>query len=111
MKIKVRDGTVKHNKNICKECSFYFGMVDDRGELSMCQYDSPARKLHSPVYKCTGFSQKYAVSLIAMLQIAWVLQTDKGGRKIGFKPYKDLDKEEKRAIHRETRKPDYWEED
>jgi hypothetical protein len=54
--------------------------------------------INRAVKECSHYQEERDVSSWEMRQIAWILRTEKSGRKMGFTPYRDLEKEEREKV-------------
>jgi hypothetical protein len=83
---KVRNGTVRGDADICRSCRYSLRTVGAHTQrmVVICNAVNPSRTLREPVAVCSSFLDRTVPTLDEMNQIAWQLQTDKGGRKIGF---------------------------
>jgi hypothetical protein len=104
MRIKVLRDTAYDENGLCKSCKYSHIMEDDQGNIMMlCKaaLDS-ALQLKNKVVKCNCYKRKEAVPLYQLERVAWILRTDKFGKRIGFKPYRDLTSEEQHKVSEET---------
>lgn len=86
MVLKVHQGTVRSDVNLCPGCRFSFrttGALTGRQTI-VCNALHPPKQLREPIAQCSAFSDRTTPSLDQMEEIAWSLQTDKGGRSVGF---------------------------
>ena len=99
VKIKIRDGSTRSDKDVCRDCNHLNRRVDRQGERRTCSavWDHP-ELLKLPIAECSEHEVKYAASVRTLEKIAWVLRTEKGGKMIGFTKYSDLSKEEQEKL-------------
>ena len=98
MKIKIRGGS--NAADLCKTCCLsHIFETDTQDVTRLCRrYDARAIALPEKVVKCDCYDEEKQVSVYDLRDIAWVLRTDKAGKHIGFTPYKDLPRSEKKEI-------------
>lgn len=84
--MKVHGGTLPSTTNLCLTCSHAHHIQSGRSghEVIRCMASHPALTLREPVARCTQYYDKTKPSLQAMQEVAWIVMTDKGGRKLGF---------------------------
>ena len=83
--IKIQNGTDREDSNLCGSCRYSHIYTEAaRGEKTvLCRYDRPIQ-MRGPISACNKHSDKNRPSLDDMNEIAWQLQTNKGGRSLGF---------------------------
>lgn len=84
---KIHNGTLRSDVNLCLSCRLAVhtkSAVSGR-ETMTCQavYSAP-RTMTGPVGFCTAYLDRTKPTLQDMNEVAWLVMTDKGGRKIGF---------------------------
>lgn len=84
LKIKIREGTRSDGKRLCDTCRHATVMKGAADSAEVIHCGQVGEFLHFKVVDCNDYDDKAAVSLHALGKIAWVLETDKSGRKIGF---------------------------
>ena len=89
---KIHNGTVRSDTNLCASCRHCHRAVGSSSgrETLRCNlnYTYPIT-LREPVAHCNAYSNRNLPTLDQMMEIAWTLMTDKGGRKIGFQSPED----------------------
>lgn len=91
MKVKIRGGTTASTGNLCETCTLGLIAKGDnfRQRIQYCQVFE--RAVDFEVRECSSFIEKTRVSLHDMRQMAWVIQTDKDKKNIGFVRLRSLD--------------------
>lgn len=83
IRTRMKDET-KHK--LCASCSFCMRIVLVGGRESVtCQWGQ-SRRITEPVESCTGYDYRYACPPGDMTRVAWVLDVNKKGQVIGFRP-------------------------
>jgi hypothetical protein len=95
-KVNVKGGTAPdHSTDLCVTCRFGSNREGQGGETQVTC--SIFGKIKQPTLRCSEYSHKNQVELIEMKEIAWVI-TPNNKQAPGFRPYKELSKEEQRAF-------------
>ena len=96
-KIKVRGGTPqKHLENLCLSCRYASIRLDGTNQKTIrCSVFDTIIK--SNTVDCNTYTNKNETPVSEMEKIAWHIVPGKHGV-IGFKPYKELTKEEKEKL-------------
>jgi hypothetical protein len=83
--LKVINGTRHGGTNLCLTCrnALHMQSAVTGKERILCNATQRFEVLE-PVARCTGYLDRTKPTLMDMQEIAWSLQTDKGGRSIGF---------------------------
>lgn len=97
---KIQNATVRTDQpNLCSSCRealHTVGASSGRERIvCLASYNSPY-VMTEPIAKCNTYRDKTKPSLDDMKDIAWSLQTDKGGKILGFKSPDQLRKESAR---------------
>jgi hypothetical protein len=84
--LKVQNGTVRGDVNLCRSCRYALRKVGSitGSETVNCMAGHCGPLIREPVAECSAYLDRCAHTLDEMMEIAWQLQTDKGGRKLGF---------------------------
>ena len=99
--IKIIDGTGKSLKEgLCKTCHNGTVLKGESGsqELTYCHVGMAPFRIPFRVAECNSYSDSRIPSLSLMKDQAWVVRTDKNGRKIGFTRVKDMTEDERRKL-------------
>lgn len=84
---KVQNGTLRSDVNLCLSCrlAVHTQSALSNSETMLCTavYGAP-RSMREPVARCSAYLDKSKPTLNDMHEVAWLVMTDKGGRKIGF---------------------------
>lgn len=82
---KIHNGTLRSDVNLCVSCRYSQHTIaaNSNKEQIRCIYSRPI-EMTELIVKCNVYSDKCTPSLDDMQEIAWSLQTDKGGKAIGF---------------------------
>jgi hypothetical protein len=88
--IKIQGGTGKlTNSSLCRSCSFGHIFSTHEGEVVRCHVVSfNVVRMTKDVLECNQYRNAALPSLYQMEEIAWTLNTNKGGKTIGFEPPK-----------------------
>lgn len=109
MKIRIKDGTPKSGgPGLCHTCdSSIIREYDDGSTVVLCAFYGTEcyRRVLRPVVRCNVWEEKGAKSVSDYEKSAWILRTEKGGRSIGFTPYRDLSKKEQEKVDEEM---EHW---
>jgi len=91
MKLKVAHSSA----GLCGGCK-HGGIITGSGkEVVICsRYDMMVSR---PVERCTSYQDAKVRPVQEYYDAAWVLRTDKLTKSIGFKPWKEMSREEKEA--------------
>lgn len=87
---KIIDGTRTLTKGIiCKGCSksVHIQSENDNQEIYYCT--EIGEKLNFPPVKCNSYYPSNLPSIHDLYQTAWILETSKNSRTIGFTPYSE----------------------
>lgn len=87
--IKIRGGTRADNVDLCTTCSHSLirkGSAESC-EVVYCGYNS--KTVTFKVVECNRYYKEGQTSLSDFYKTAWILETSKSDRNIGFIPYKD----------------------
>ncbi len=88
----VRGGTPVHGKSLCDSCAnaiIVKGAAESQRLVTCEALGGHRGGLRVPfefVVECTDYRERNRVSLSDMEQMAYILQTDKRGKPMGFKP-------------------------
>lgn len=86
------------SESLCATCR-YANIVEgheERERLFECGQMPDHSQPRFRVRSCTNYSDRRAPTLSAMMDVAWVLRTDRGRtRQMGFVPMRDLAKNER----------------
>lgn len=93
MSVYVKNGTPRNGESLCQSCS---NSHIERGYLEseatvFCQATNPEHRVRFRIRECSSYIEKQKQTLWQMQKIAWVL-AERGGRKVGFVPAKELQK-------------------
>lgn len=93
----VRDGTPLHGKSLCDTCSeahIVKGAAESERQV-VCEavYYRPQIVPFRIVVECSSYFERNRLSLHQMNKTAYILQTDKRGRPVGFKPNDEFRKD------------------
>jgi hypothetical protein len=102
MRLKIRGGTARDDEpSLCLTCrhATIIRGKNLRDEIIECGllYREDSR-MTFPVTSCSGYSDRRHPSLRQMEEIAWVLRTDRGKRRIGFVPARELRPKERYVL-------------
>lgn len=90
MLIKVRGGTSR-GEDLCQTCVNRDVLETEHGETLFCL--ARRQRITEKVLRCSFFTRLYT-PLAAMMDLAWLISTDKKGE-VGFRPYREMDAKEK----------------
>jgi hypothetical protein len=93
---KVRNGTRSAAEHLCLTCAhaqIMRGAAESK-EVVHCGYVQ--RRITFPVAECSNYYRRGQTSIGDLYKTAWILETSKNSRSIGFVPYREW-----RAAHRE----------
>lgn len=86
----VRGGTPLHGKSLCNTCSeahIVKGAAEsERMVICQAMYYQPQRVPFQTVVECSSYRERNRLSLSQMEKTAFVLETDRRGKPLGFKP-------------------------
>lgn len=86
--IKVKDGT-RSGVNLCKTCRNVLHIKGARESHEVIRCGSMRNNVVPfDVVECSDYDDKNLVSLMHLERTAWILETDKNRRQIGFVPVK-----------------------
>ncbi len=89
--LKIHNGTVRSDENLCRNCRHATRMVGalTNRETVQCQHFGILRE---PVAECNAHVNKNTPHLHDMYEIAWSVRTDRTGKILGFQaPQKEKD--------------------
>lgn len=96
---KIMDGTRTSGNgvlcNTCVNCTRAQG-VNDHEEVRFCRMLN--EKLKFEVVRCSGYYSRSLPSIHDLYEIAWILETSKNRRTIGFVHYRDWKNPDKDVI-------------
>ena len=94
MRLKIEGGTARDDEPpLCQSCrhativrgSNLHDEIVECGKLS-----GPSSRIAFAVTSCSSYDDRRHPTLYSLEQIAWVLRTGRGSRKIGFVPAREL---------------------
>ncbi len=94
MRLKIEGGTARDDEPpLCLSCR-HATVIRGRNlhdEIIDCgQLYGRSSRITFPVMSCSGYDDRRHATLRHLEQIAWVLRTERGSRKIGFVPAREL---------------------
>jgi len=95
--LKVLRGT-RGTARLCDTCASAMiirGPAESQEAVQCNAFEGPLPTY--PVVECNHYTKRNEPSLFDMRQTAWILETKQGGRQIGFKPFKDWERENPRT--------------
>jgi hypothetical protein len=101
MKVKVRGGTVKHGEPpLCSSCRYAIVVKGPRlgDEIVKCNAQAYQPPVRFPVTSCSAYENRATPTLWQMEEIAWVLRSSPGGKKVGFVQARKLKDDEKHVL-------------
>jgi hypothetical protein len=101
MRVKVRGGTVNHGEpSLCSSCRYALVVKGARlgDEIVRCTNLGTETRLPFPVTSCSAYEDRSMPSLWNMEQIAWVLRSSPGGKKVGFVEARKLSHQERHVL-------------
>jgi hypothetical protein len=101
MNVKIRGGTVNHgDPPLCSSCRYALVVKGARlgDEIVRCNLLGAETHLRFPVSSCSAYENRAQPSLWHMEQIAWVLRSSPGGKKVGFVEARKLSHEERHVL-------------
>ncbi len=94
MRLKIDGGTAGDDEPaLCLTCphATVIGGRSLHDEIIDCGLlGGRSSRITFPVMSCSGYSDRRHSTILRMEQIAWVLRTGRGGRRIGFVPAREL---------------------
>lgn len=92
--VKVHNGTMHSEVHLCSTCrwAFHARSSESGMEIVGCQAMGRPIQIREKIGRCTHYLDRNHPTLDAMLDIAWSLMTDKGGRSLGFLSPEELRK-------------------
>ena len=94
MRVKIEGGTARDDEpSLCLTCRHATvirgGSLHD--EIIDCGLlHGRSSRITFPVMSCSGYDDRRHATLRHLEQVAWVLRTGRGGRRIGFVPAREL---------------------
>jgi hypothetical protein len=96
VKIRFEGATPDSELDLCLTCSQMTRYVQfDGKEVRRCDLLDWRSQPSGAVSWCSGYKHKSDTSLSEMKETAWILRTDRYGKRIGFKPYRSLKESER----------------
>ena len=86
MPFTLKQENIDPEKSLCSTCES--GLIIKRNSETSRYCNDVRRPIKGIVTECSGYSEKGALDLYELKQIAWIISVDKT-RKIGFSPPKD----------------------
>jgi hypothetical protein len=99
MHIEVDGGTAKGGVNLCLTCIWAKVREGADGKVAIRCTEFEAW-ITTNTYRCNTYRHRNQADIYTMKEIAWIVTPDVRG-KVGFKPFKDLDEEERRKVDRQ----------
>jgi hypothetical protein len=96
MPFTLRLENIDPEKSLCSKCEH--GMIVNTSTKTYRHCKLLETNINEVVESCSAFSQKGALSLWQMKEVAWVLEVNKRTRKVGFSPPKDHGRKPKATI-------------
>jgi hypothetical protein len=88
---KIHNGTRRSDTHLCRSCRWAVHMQSALSNKERILCNATHRlEILEPVAHCSAYLDRTKPTLEEMQAIAWSLQTDKGGRTIGFMSPEDL---------------------
>lgn len=87
--LKVQNGTRKEEPALCRRCQrgqVMRGAADSKEVIHCCYL---GRRITFDVVQCSNFEDRGNPSIADMYHTAWILETSKNSRTIGFLPYRE----------------------
>jgi hypothetical protein len=94
MRVKIEGGTARENEPAlclsCRHATIIRGTNLHEEIIDCGLLEGRESRITFAVRSCSGYSDRRLPSLWHLEQIAWVLRTGRGARKIGFVPAREL---------------------
>lgn len=87
--LKIHRGTIlDNNDTLCKSCALgTYTTLSHGGQLVHCtRY---IRSIHEKVTQCSSYYNKSLPTLKDFYETAWILESSKNSRVVGFTPWRD----------------------
>lgn len=83
---KIQNGTMRSDVDLCGNCRWAHRMrhANSGDAVTFCNAIHGGLKIRGQIAQCSSHNDRTKPTLSDMQEIAWQLQTDKGGRTLGF---------------------------